>query len=138
MEAHVLDENGLIINTIVVDSLDFMPNLVDASVGGKIGDKIVEGAVISVPAPVVIPEKVTRRQAIQALINHNLLQNVQPAIDSLDDGTPEGLKAKLTAQNEWDNSTEFFRDRPLVIQIGMAIGLDALGLDNMFIEAITL
>lgn len=85
-----------------------------------------------------VPQSVTRRQAIQVLINHGLLANVQPVIDSLDDGTPEGLKAKQTAQNEWDNSTEFLRGRPLVIQIGGAIGLDATGLDDLFIEAATL
>ena len=38
MNAHQLDSNGVIINTILVDSLDVFPNLIDASVGGVIGD----------------------------------------------------------------------------------------------------
>ena len=33
MRAHVI-ENGVVVNTIVVESLDFMPNLVDATIGG--------------------------------------------------------------------------------------------------------
>ena len=33
MKAHVV-ENGLVVNTIEVDSLDFMPNLVEANEGG--------------------------------------------------------------------------------------------------------
>ena len=33
MKAHVI-ENGVVINTIEVDSLDFMPNLVEATEGG--------------------------------------------------------------------------------------------------------
>ena len=37
MRAHII-ENGKVINTIVVDSLDAIPNLIDASLGGKIGD----------------------------------------------------------------------------------------------------
>lgn len=37
MRAHVI-QDGVVTNTILVDSLDFMPNLVDASNGGKIGD----------------------------------------------------------------------------------------------------
>lgn len=37
MRAHVI-ENGVVVNTILVKSLDFMPNLVDASLGGKRGD----------------------------------------------------------------------------------------------------
>lgn len=37
MRAHLI-ENGRVTNTIEVDSLDFLPGLVDASLGGKIGD----------------------------------------------------------------------------------------------------
>jgi len=33
MRAHVI-ENGLVVNTIEVDSLDYMPNLVEATEGG--------------------------------------------------------------------------------------------------------
>ena len=49
MKAHVI-ENGKVTNTIEVDSLDFMPNLIDASLGGKIGD-LWDGSVFSEPAP---------------------------------------------------------------------------------------
>jgi hypothetical protein len=49
MKAHVI-ENGRIINTIEVESLDFMPNLVDASRGGKIGD-LWNGVSFSDPPP---------------------------------------------------------------------------------------
>jgi hypothetical protein len=37
MRAHVI-KNGIVTNTIEVESLDFMTGLVDASLGGKIGD----------------------------------------------------------------------------------------------------
>jgi hypothetical protein len=33
MKAHII-ENGKVVNTIVVDSLDFMPNLIEATHGG--------------------------------------------------------------------------------------------------------
>lgn len=141
MRAAVL-ENNTVVNIIEIASLDTLPDvlLVDAD-NASIGDTW-DGTQFIKPTPsvepVVVPQSVTRRQAIQVLINHGLLANVQPVIDSLDDGTPEGLKAKQTAQNEWDNSTEFLRGRPLVIQIGGAIGLDATGLDDLFIEAATL
>ena len=46
MRAHMLDENGLIINTIEVESLDIFPNLVDADIGGAIGDWIIDGKVV--------------------------------------------------------------------------------------------
>lgn len=38
MRAHLLNAESIIINTIVVDSLDFMAGLIDASHGGEIGD----------------------------------------------------------------------------------------------------
>jgi len=37
MQAHII-ENNKIVNTIEVDSLSFAPNLIDASLGGNIGD----------------------------------------------------------------------------------------------------
>jgi hypothetical protein len=37
MRAHLI-ENGVVVNSIEVDSLDFMPNLVDGENGGGIGD----------------------------------------------------------------------------------------------------
>lgn len=36
MRAHQI-ENGIVINTIEVESIDFLPNLVDASAGGAVG-----------------------------------------------------------------------------------------------------
>lgn len=49
MIAHVIDENGVIVNTIVVDSLGDLPNLVDAAIGdgtGGIGDSVIDGVLI--------------------------------------------------------------------------------------------
>lgn len=45
MRAHQLDENNVIIGTIEVSDLNFMPGLVDASVGGTLGDKIINDVV---------------------------------------------------------------------------------------------
>lgn len=42
MRAHIL-ENGVIVNTVEVDSLDVLENLVDASNGGSIGDILQDG-----------------------------------------------------------------------------------------------
>ena len=48
MKAHVI-KNNIVTNTIVVDSLDFMPNLVEATEGG-IGWSYVDGIFI---APII-------------------------------------------------------------------------------------
>lgn len=45
MKAHVLDDNGLIINTIIVSDLDSMSDLdlIDAEIGGGIGWSYING-----------------------------------------------------------------------------------------------
>ena len=49
MRAHVI-ENGVVVNTIEVESLDFMPNLVDGEKGGSVGDRYENGQFIK-PEP---------------------------------------------------------------------------------------
>lgn len=52
MRAHILDADGYIINTVIVPTLDFIPGLVDATIiGGRIGDRIVDGVLIPKPDP---------------------------------------------------------------------------------------
>jgi hypothetical protein len=48
MRAHIL-ENGVIVNTVEVDSLDALENLVDASNGGSIGDQERQERTTSLP-----------------------------------------------------------------------------------------
>lgn len=87
-----------------------------------------------VPAPVQqVPPSVTRRQARQALLLKGLLDRVDPAIASIEDNIQRQL-----AEIEWQDSLNFERNRPLVIQIGTALGLDSDGLDELFIFAATL
>jgi hypothetical protein len=133
MRAHII-ENGRVANTIVVDSLDVFPDmhLVDAEQGGKLGDQYDEmsGVFTTQAPPATVPERVTRRQARQALLLAGLLDHVQPAIDGIADATQRAL-----AQIEWDDSQEFERHRALVVAIGSAIGCDAAALDALFISA---
>jgi hypothetical protein len=95
----------------------------------------VEPAPPSPPTPAPVPPRVTRRQARQALLLAGLLDDVSAAIAALDDGTPEGKQTMRLAQIEWEDSLEFERARPLVVEIGQAIGLDAAALDQLFITA---
>ena len=77
-----------------------------------------------------VPEKVTARQAVQALISVGKLSLVQPAIDAIAD---PGQRAMVQA--EWDKSQDFERSRPTLIALATAIGLDASALDALFIQA---
>ncbi len=133
MRAHVI-EGGKVTNTILVDSLDAFPNLIDAEQGGTIGDSW-DGQVFTKPAPPppTVPASVTRRQAKQALLLAGLLSHVQPAIDAIPDATQRGM-----AQIEWDESLEFERSRPLLINLATALGLSSEQLDALFIQAAAL
>ena len=53
MRAHVI-ENGVVVNTIEVDSLDFLPGLVEATEGG-IG-WLYDGQTFTYPTPLVAAE----------------------------------------------------------------------------------
>src|SRR5471032_2526736 len=73
MRAHQLDANGTIVNTIVVDSLDVLPDLVDASIGGSIGDRVtMDGNGVPtgfIPAPETPPSQTEIEDAIQASLD---------------------------------------------------------------------
>jgi hypothetical protein len=131
--------DGKVDNIIEVDTLDALEGveLIEASMA-NIGDDW-DGEKFTTPdlepQPVVIPATVTRRQARQALLLADLLDDVPVAIAALDDGTPEGKQQMRMAQIEWEDSLEFERARPLVIQIAAAIGLDAGALDQLFVTA---
>lgn len=77
-----------------------------------------------------IPQSVTRRQARQALLLAGLLSSVQAAIDGIADPIQRGL-----AQIEWDDSQAFERERPLLIALATALGLDSAELDQLFMTA---
>jgi hypothetical protein len=76
MQAHII-ENGVVVNTIVVDSLDFMAGLVEAPEGTGIGWSYVDGQfvdnrpqpeVTAIPAPTK-EQLLAELQALTAKIN---------------------------------------------------------------------
>ena len=62
MRAHIV-ENGKIINTIVVESLDIIPGLIDAANGGTIGD-LWDGQTFTTPPKT--PEQIAEEARIAA------------------------------------------------------------------------
>ncbi len=68
MRAHII-ENGVVVNTIEVDSLDFMPNLVEAT-AGSIGWDYIDGQFVDNRPVPVEPEPVpapTREELLAQL-----------------------------------------------------------------------
>ena len=82
------------------------------------------------PAVVVpVPTEVTMRQARLALHAAGKLAAVNTAIEALPD------PPKTAARIEWEYSNAVRRDSQFVALLGPALGLDAAGLDALFIAA---
>ena len=79
---------------------------------------------------ILIPESITKRQAKQQLLLEGKLGQVQEVIDSIADETE-----RMMAQLYWDDSTEFERNHPTLVELGTALGLTEAELDMMFINA---
>lgn len=58
MRAHLI-ENGVVVNTIVVDTLDVFPNLIDAEFGGSIGD-LWDGSAFTAPPPIPDSDRMSK------------------------------------------------------------------------------
>lgn len=133
MKAHQLDGEGRIINTIVVESLDVIPGLVDAVVGGKIGDIVVDGALNPLPVARVVPESVAMWQARAVLIEEGVLDGVLAFINTIGDDVE---RAKAQAKFEYSSTVR--RDDPLVAYVIPVLGKSEDEIDQMFIDAAAL
>lgn len=76
-----------------------------------------------------VPAEVTMRQARLALLAIGKLDQVAPAIESLEGADRDA------ARIEWEFSSTVVRSRPLVVMLGQALGLDEAALDQLFISA---
>ena len=122
MRAHII-ENGIVTNTIEVESLGFMPSLIDAEDGGSIGD-LWNGTAFTKPEiEVVIPKTITMRQARLALLTHELLSQVEGAITA--------AEHKIW----WEYSTVVERNHLLVCSVLDNLGKSADEIDALFVEA---
>jgi hypothetical protein len=76
-----------------------------------------------------VPQEVTMRQARLALLAIGKLDQVAPAIESL-----EGADRNV-ARIEWEFSGTVARNHSLVAMLGQALGLDEPALDQLFVTA---
>lgn len=129
MRAHVI-ENGVVVNTIEVESLDFLPNLVEATEGG-IG-WLYDGQTFNAPPapPVPVPDSVTMRQARLALLGIGLLDDVVAAIAAI----PDPVQRKA-AEIEWEYAQTVDRNSPFTQQMAAGLSLTAEQLDALFTQA---
>jgi hypothetical protein len=78
----------------------------------------------------ICPKSITPRQARQALIINGISpEQIVAAINTLPSPTKE------LALAEWEYSTEFFRERPIVKSVSAMLGWTEMQLDELFIYA---
>ncbi len=132
MRAHIID-NGIVTNTIEVERLDFLPGLVDASLGGGIGDRYENGEFLP-PEPTApeVPQSVTMRQCRIALLGAGLLESVQSSIASMPGA--DGERARI----DWEYAQEVRRDWPLIAYMAGDLGLSDEQVDGLFMTAATI
>ena len=125
MRAHII-ENNIVVNTIVVESLDIIPGLVDAAAGGQIGDIYnPQAGTFTTPAPVApVPDSVTPRQFRLGLKAIGLLAAVQAHIAT--------LAADDDLRIDWEYASEFKRDYPSVAAMATLLGKTEEDIDNLF------
>ena len=80
--------------------------------------------------PVLRPESVSRRQARRALLKAGLLDQVDVAIDAIQD-----IVTREAMRIDWQDATDFRRDNGTLIALAAALGLDDEQLDDLFIQA---
>jgi len=101
MKAHII-ENGIVVNTIVVDDLTFMPNLVDGSVGG-VGWSYADGVFT---APVIVVSDEEKAQQVRSrrdslLTESDWTQVADAPVDKTAWATYRQLLRDVTLQDEF-------------------------------------
>lgn len=128
MKAHVIDSDGTVINTILVSDLNFIPNLIDARLGGKIGDRWTGVEFVIVQPATPVPQVITKRQGKIILSRYNLLDTVLAALAAMEG--QEGVEARI----DFEDATEWRRDWPILLSLSQSLGLSTSQIDQMFIE----
>jgi hypothetical protein len=133
MRAHVI-QNGIVTNTIEVESLDFMPNLI----GGETGSIgwLWDGETLTPPPvpPAPVPDSVDNAQARMALIRSGIsIATVDATIQAI----PDAVEREI-AYTQWEYRGTIRRDSELLVSLGSAIGLTSEQIDDLFRLAATL
>lgn len=127
-------ENGTVTNIIVADEQFTIPGAMMVPVADN--DPVFAGClyrdgvfVPPPPAPPVVPQTVSMRQARLALLGAGLLAKVDQLVANLPDPPREA------AIQEWEYSSEVRRDSTFIASLAPALGLTEAQIDQLFINA---
>lgn len=128
MIAAQLDQNNIVINRIIVDSLGVLPNLVageNAVIGAQYDPQT--GEFTPPQQQTIVPAEVTRRQAVLALYDAGMLSAVESWVASV------GGELEIY----WKHSLVFRRNHAFVEAARIELGLTHQQMDGLFISADT-
>ena len=81
------------------------------------------------PPEVIVPQRITARQAQLALLDAGLLDDVDAIIEAL----PANVRAHVRI--EWDRATHVERGSTVTQMVAVALGLTAEQVDDLFVAA---
>ena len=128
MRAHVI-ESGKVTNTISINKLSDRPDLdlLDASLGGKMGD-LWDGSIFTTPTPVVVvPVSVSRYQMRIALIDASKMAALKVILEDV--ATDEKVV------EYWKNRSRIFRASSEFNFVADALAVTEQQKDNLFVAA---
>lgn len=135
---YAIIESGVITNVVLGDEAWAAAHpdavqLPDDSRAGP-GWAWVNGAAVEPPPPPpVVPDKVTKRQARQAMVKAGIAwAAVQAKIDAM--AEPQ----RSLTQSWWDDSNDYERHNATLVAMATQLGLDSAALDALFILAASL
>jgi hypothetical protein len=103
MRAHLI-ENGVVVNSIEVDSLDFMPNLVDGENGGGIGDIYENGEFKKPPVDLEALAESIRAERDSKLVESDWTQVIDAAVDQAAWATYRQALRDIPQQDDFPNT----------------------------------
>lgn len=124
---YAIIENNVVVNVALAD-FPMADNWVQSD-AAVIGDGYINGVIVKPPILQTVPQVVFMRQARLALLEVNLLDNVDQIISLL----PEPMQSE--AKIEWEYATEVRRDWPTLNQIAQYLNLTSEYVDDLFILA---
>lgn len=127
LRAAIVDSAGVVVDVIILDSLDQKPGAILCPEHIGVGMLITEPVPPTPPPPV--PSTVTVRQARLALLSAGLLAQVNTAVAAMTGAAGDA------ARIEWEFSNTVERNKPLVVNISATLGLTSAQLDALFIAA---
>lgn len=130
MRAHIV-ENGFIVNSIIVESLDFMSGLVESVGGEGIGWTYDGQTFTAPPSPLPsIPASVSRAQGKVALINAGLWPSVLAYVNAIADPTDKALaEVAINDTSTWDRAS------PTLNAMAYGLGMNDAQLDALLTAA---